>query len=103
AKDPTDPDPTKGPVITTLLFAIRNIPAALYKSLGGFATNNVNLLKIESYIPGGTSTSAQFFASFEGHPQQRSVQLALEELGFFSKKVKVLGVYPAAPERVLVG
>ncbi len=101
AKEPADPDPAKGAVITTLLFAIRNIPAALYKSLGGFATNGVNLLKIESYIPGGISGAAQFFATFQGSPQQRNVQLALEELGFFSKKVQVLGVYYAAKERGL--
>ena len=99
AREPVDPDPKKGPVITTLLFAIRNIPAALYKALGGFATNNVNLLKIESYIPGGVSSNAQFYASFEGHPDDRNVQLALEELGFFTNKVRVLGVYHAAPER----
>ena len=63
-KEPIDPDPEKGEVVTTLLFTIRNIPAALYKSLGGFATNNVNMLKLESYIPGGTSDMAQFFISF---------------------------------------
>ncbi len=86
-------------MITTLLFAARNIPAALYKCLGGFATNHVNMLKLESYIPGGTSAQAQFFITFEGHPEQRPVQLALEELGFFSKQVKVLGVYPADEKR----
>lgn len=86
-------------VLTTILFTLRNIPAALYKSLGGFATNNINLLKLESYIPGGTSQTAQFFITFVGHPEQRPVQLALEELGFFTQKVDVLGVYPAAPER----
>jgi len=101
AKEPADPDPAKGAVITTLLFGIRNIPAALYKSLGGFATNGVNMLKIESYIPGGVSSGAQFFMTFEGSPQQRNVQLALEELGFFSKKVQVLGVYYADKARGL--
>lgn len=99
AKEPIDPDPEEGPVITSLLFTARNIPAALYKALGGFATNNVNLLKIESYIPGGISATAQFFITFEGHPCERSVQLAIEELGFFSAKVKVLGVYPADKQR----
>jgi prephenate dehydratase len=88
-------------VLTTILFTLRNIPAALYKSLGGFATNNINLLKLESYIPGGTSQTAQFFITFVGHTEQRSVQLALEELGFFTQKVDVLGVYPAAAERRL--
>ncbi len=86
-------------VLTTLLFAIRNIPAALYKALGGFATNGVNILKLESYIPGGTSSSAQFFLTFEGHPKERRVQLALEELGFFCKKVAVLGIYEADEAR----
>jgi prephenate dehydratase len=97
AKEPIDPEGEQ--VITTLLFGARNIPAALYKALGGFATNNVNLLKLESYIPGGVSTTAQFFVSFEGSPRERKVQLAIEELGFFCRTVKVLGVYPAAPER----
>ncbi len=100
AREPVDPDPLKEKVLTTLLFTVRNIPAALYKSLGGFATNGVNIIKLESYIPGGRKqTSAQFFLTFEGHPSDRMPQLALEELGFFCKKVSVLGVYPADPER----
>ncbi len=99
ARDPIDPDPVKEKVLTTLLFTIRNIPAALYKSLGGFATNGVNILKLESYIPGGVSSSAQFYLTFEGHPKDRMVQLSLEELGFFCKKVTILGVYPADPAR----
>jgi prephenate dehydratase len=94
-----DPNPDDGHVITSLLFTARNIPAGLYKALGGFATNHVNLLKIESYIPSGSSEMAQFFISFEGHPATKKVQLALEELGFFCKKVKVLGVYHADPKR----
>lgn len=86
--------------LTTVLFTIRNIPAALYKALGGFATNSVNILKLESYIPGGKKQSAaQFFLTFEGSPHDRNVQLALEELGFFCKKVAVLGVYAADPAR----
>jgi len=97
--EPADPDAKKSRVITSLLFTARNIPAALYKALGGFATNHVNMLKIESYIPSGKSQMAQFFISFEGTPQQENVKLALEELGFFCKKVKVLGVYPADPKR----
>lgn len=100
AREPVDPDVEAGRVLTTLLFTVRNIPAALYKSLGGFATNNVNILKLESYIPGGAAReSAQFFLTFEGHPSQRSVQIALEELGFYCRKVTVLGVYPADPAR----
>jgi prephenate dehydratase len=98
AAEPADPEPGNN-IITTLLFRIRNIPAALYKSLGGFATNNVNLLKLESYIPGGHSDNADFFISFQGHPKERRVQLAIEELGFFTRKVKLLGVYPGDPER----
>ncbi len=86
-------------ILTTVLLTLRNIPAALYKALGGFATNGINLLKLESYIPGGVSQTAQFFITFEGHPEQPAVQLALQELGFFTRKVDVLGVYPAAPER----
>ena len=98
AKEPIDPETAEN-VVTTLLFRIRNIPAALYKSLGGFATNNVNLLKLESYIPGGHSDNADFFISFQGHPKERRVQLAIEELGFFTRKVKLLGVYAGDPER----
>ena len=100
AREPADPEPDAGRILTTLLFNIRNIPAALYKSLGGFATNNVNILKLESYIPGGAARdSAQFFLTLEGHPRERNVQLALEELGFFCKKVTVLGVYPSDAKR----
>lgn len=99
SKDAAHPESGKGQILTSLVFSIRNIPAALYKALGGFATNGVNLLKIESYIPGGVSNSAQFYVCFEGDPSERNVQLALEELGFFCKKVKVLGVYHADPKR----
>ena len=100
AKEPIDFDYKKKPAVTSLLFTARNIPAALYKAMGGFATNNVNIIKLESYIPGGASQTAQFFITFEGHPEERRVQLSLEELGFFCKKTKVLGVYPKAVERV---
>jgi len=101
AREPIDPDPeSDAPVLTTLLFAVRNLPAALYKSLGGFATNGVNIVKLESYIPGGSKNeAAQFFLTLEGHPRRKNVQNALEELGFFCKKVTVLGVYPADPVR----
>lgn len=99
SKEPYDPNPKEGAVITSLILTARNIPAALYKALGGFATNSVNLVKIESYIPGGASQTAQFFVSFEGHPSERPVQLAIEELGFFCKKVQILGVYHADPRR----
>lgn len=95
AKEPADVDPDIAPVITTLLFSIRNIPGSLYKALGGLATNGVGMLKLESYIPGGVSSQAKFFISIEGHPSQKNVALALEEMGFFSKNVKLLGVYYA--------
>lgn len=94
SREPVDPDPEKEHVLTSILFTVRSIPAALYKCLGGFATNGVNLVKLESYIAQATG-SAQFFITLEGHPRERRVQLALEELGFFSQKTKVLGVYPA--------
>lgn len=101
ARAPIDPDlEGNARILTTLLFNVRNIPAALYKALGGFATNNVNMLKLESYIPGGKKQgAAQFFLTIEGHPRSQSVQNALEELSFFCKNVKVLGVYPADPAR----
>ncbi len=99
AKDAFDPDPAKGKVITTMLFTVRNIHGAVYKALGGFATNGVNLLKWESYIPGGKSSQAKFFISIEGHPCEPNVGLALEEVGFFSKSVKLLGVYYADKAR----
>lgn len=99
AKEGIDPDPAKGQVLTSLFFSLRNIPAALYKAMGGFATNNVNIIKLESYIRAGANSSAQFFMTFEGHPNERPVQLALEELGFFTSKVNVLGVYHADKSR----
>lgn len=99
AREPIDPDPAKEKTLTALLFDAKNIPAALYKALGGFATNGVNILKLESYIPGGSSTAAQFFLTFEGHPKQENVALALAELSFFSDKVQILGTYPADPAR----
>lgn len=99
AREPIDPDPTAGPVMTTFVFRVRNVPAALYKAMGGFATNGVNMTKLESYMLDGTFTATQFYADIEGHPAQEPVRLALEELSFFSRHVKVLGVYPAHPFR----
>jgi len=99
SREAIDPEPADGMVLTSVFFTVRNIPAALYKALGGFATNNVNMVKLESYLRNGTSQAAQFFITFEGHPRQRPVQLALEELGFFTNKVNLLGVYPADPIR----
>jgi prephenate dehydratase len=85
--------------VTTFVFRVRNVPAALYKALGGFATNGVNMTKLESYQIGGQFVAAQFFADVEGRPEDRGLQLALEELSFFSHEVRVLGVYPAHPYR----
>lgn len=99
SREPVDPNPEDGKVLMTLLFTVRNVPSALFKALGGFATNNINILKLESYISFTSQDAAQFFITFEGHPRQRGVQLALEELGFFCKRVDVLGVYPADPRR----
>jgi prephenate dehydratase len=88
-----------GTVITTFVFRVRNVPAALYKTLGGFATNGVNMTKLESYMVGGNFFATQFYADVEGHPDERLLMLALEELAFFSKEMKILGVYPAHPFR----
>jgi prephenate dehydratase len=99
AKDPDDAEPGSGPVITTFLFRVRNVPAALYKALGGFATNGVNMTKLESYQEEGTFNATMFFADIEGHPVDRPVQLALEELSFFSTQTKIFGTYPASPFR----
>ena len=88
-----------GPVVTTFVFRVRNVPAALYKALGGFATNSVNMTKLESYMEGGEFTATQFLADVDGHPDHPSVQRALEELKFFSRDMRILGVYPAHPYR----
>jgi prephenate dehydratase len=85
----------QGPVITTFVFQVRNIPAALYKAMGGFATNTVNMTKLESYMIEGNFFATQFYADVEGHPDDRGLKLALEELKFFSEKLSILGVYPA--------
>jgi prephenate dehydratase len=98
-KEPIDPPSDDGPVITSFVFQVRNVPAALYKAMGGFATNGVNMTKLESYMVGGDFTATQFYADVEGHPDHTPVRLALEELSFFSRKVKILGVYPADPAR----
>jgi prephenate dehydratase len=95
-----DPDPADGPVVTSFVFHVRNVPAALYKALGGFSTNGVNMTKLESYMVGGKFTATQFFAEVEAHPSERRLQLALEELAFFTSEVNIMGVYPAHPFRV---
>ena len=98
-REPVDPDPKAGPVVTSFVFRVRSVPAALYKALGGFATNGVNITKLESYMIDGHFTVAQFYADIDGHPDSRMVRLALEELSFFSREVKILGVYAASPFR----
>ena len=82
-------------MMTSFVVRVRNIPAALYKAMGGFATNGVNMTKLESYMVGGSFTATQFYADVEGHPEDRNVQLALEELGYFTTNLHILGTYPA--------
>ena len=88
------------PVVTSFVFRVKNVPAALYKALGGFATNGINMTKLESYMVGGEFTATQFYADIEGHPDSRPVRLALEELDFVTRELKVLGTYPAHPFRL---
>jgi prephenate dehydratase len=99
APDPDDADPEDAPVITSFVFRVRNLPAALYKAMGGFATNGVNMTKLESYQLEGEFFATQFYADVEGHPDDRGVAFALEELAFFSSELTVLGVYKADPYR----
>ncbi len=86
-------------MMTSFLFRVRNIPAALYKAMGGFATNNVNMLKLESYMVDGSFTATQFFAEIEGHPEDENVARALDELRYFTSYLQILGTYPADPAR----
>jgi prephenate dehydratase len=95
--------PDAGEVKTTFVFRVRNVPAALYKAMGGFATNGVNMTKLESYMLDGSFTATQFYADIEGHPDDRMVRLALEELGFFTDQFKILGVYPAGSAEKAAG
>ncbi|HMB11213.1 prephenate dehydratase domain-containing protein, partial [Saliniramus sp.] len=86
-------------MMTTFVFQVRNIPAALYKAMGGFATNGVNMTKLESYMIEGHFTATQFYAEVDGHKDEPHLRRALEELAFFSRELNVLGVYPAHPFR----
>ena len=88
-----------GPVVTSFIFNVRNIPAALYKALGGFATNGVNMTKLESYMIEGNFFATMFYADVEGHPDDQGLAFALDELTFFSRELRILGVYPAHPFR----
>jgi prephenate dehydratase len=90
-----EPDPRSGPCMTSLVFQVRSVPASLYKALGGFATNGINITKLESYITDASFQVAQFYVELEGHPSDKPVDRALDELQFFSAKMKILGTYPA--------
>jgi prephenate dehydratase len=88
-----------GPLVTSFVFRVRNLPAALYKAMGGFATNGVNMTKLESYMVDGNFFATQFFADVDGHPEDRNLAFALEELKFFSREFRIVGVYPGHPFR----
>jgi prephenate dehydratase len=96
--EPSPAAASSGPIKTTFVFRVRNLPAALYKAMGGFATNGVNMTKLESYMVDGAFTATQFYADIEGHPDDAPVSRALEELAYFTDKLEILGVYPADPE-----
>ena len=97
-----EPDLTRraDKMVTAFVFRVRNIPAALYKAMGGFATNGINMTKLESYMVDGTFNATQFYADIEGHPDDPNVKLALDELSYFTDMFEILGVYPAHPRRV---
>ena len=99
AREPDYKKRGKHGMMTSFVFRVRNIPAALYKAMGGFATNGVNMTKLESYMVGGSFQATQFYAEIEGHPDDRNVQLALEELNYFTDLLHVMGVYPASARR----
>ena len=99
APEPVQPEPGDGASVTSFIFRVRNIPAALYKALGGFATNGVNMSKLESYMVEGQFTATQFYAEVDGHPEDDGLRRALDELRFFSREVRIIGTYPAHPFR----
>ena len=101
-KDPPPP-PFTTPCVTSFIFRVRNLPAALYKALGGFATNGVNMTKLESYMENGAFTATFFYAEVDGRPEDRGLALAFDELKFFSERFEILGVYPADPFRSRAG
>jgi len=103
SKRPSIPAIDAANLMTTFVFSVRNVPAALYKGLGGFATNGVNMTKLESYMVDGEFAATQFLCDVDGHPEQPALRRALEELSFFSTEVRVLGVYPAAAFRLAQG
>ncbi len=99
SRELVEAEPGNGPVVTSFIFNVRNLPAALYKALGGFATNGVNMTKLESYMVEGQFTATQFYAEVDGHPEEPGLARALEELAFFSREFRILGVFPAHPFR----
>jgi prephenate dehydratase len=99
SKTPKPPKRDGVPLVTSFVFRVRNVPAALYKAMGGFATNGVNMSKLESYMVEGQFTATQFYAEVDGHPEDAGLRNALEELAFFSKEIRIIGVYPAHPYR----
>ena len=104
SREAVQPDYVPGVTwVTAFVFRVRNVPAALYKTMGGFATNGVNMTKLESYQIGGSFNATQFYAEVEGHPEEAAVQRALEELGFFSTQVRHLGVVQAHAYRSIAG
>jgi len=99
SRQPAGQPPDQDGLMTTFVFRVRNVPAALFKALGGFATNGVNMTKLESYMIGGQFTATQFLCDVEGHPEQPALRRALEELSFFTREARILGVYPSSPFR----
>jgi prephenate dehydratase len=99
AREPRWAAQGSGPLVTTFVFRVRNLPAALYKALGGFATNGVNMTKLESYMVDGNFFATQFYADVDGHPEDRNLAFALDELKFFSREFRIVGVYPGHPFR----
>lgn len=103
AAEPKLPPQGQGKVVTSFVFRVKNIPAALYKALGGFATNGVNMTKLESYLVGGSFQAAQFYAEVEGHIEDKALKQALDELSHFTHEIKVMGCYSASPARDEIG
>ncbi|MCF4126765.1 prephenate dehydratase [Methylobacterium sp. SyP6R] len=99
SREPVVPPVDAGPTVTSFMFRVRNIPAALYKALGGFATNGVNMTKLESYMVEGQFTATQFYAEVDGHPEEPGLRRALDELAYFSNAFRIIGTYPAHPFR----
>jgi prephenate dehydratase len=99
AREPRWATQDLGPLVTTFVFRVRNLPAALYKAMGGFATNGVNMTKLESYMVDGNFFATQFYADVDGHPEDRGLAFALDELKFFSREFRIVGVYPGHPFR----